>query len=212
MNRKQFVVASGLCLLLAGGGAWGLMAASAPAIDLPGGPAETALIDDTIGVSPHAAEALEQIGAARQALAHKQAPAALDHLARAKSALAAAAGPQAQGAQRRTAWLQVSTRVLLSDDFVPAPAQSRHIEAAKAHLAAGRRAQARDELRLAEVDASFSRVLLPLDETEKAIDGASALIRQGKLDAADAQLKAAQGSVMIDSEVVVGRPNKALRP
>lgn len=207
MNRKRVAVVTATALLVAGGGVWGVMAASAPHSAAPHRPVPTALIDDAISVSPHAMRALDGINMARQALARKDAQKAGSLVTGVEKELAALPSASTQKSSSSGAdWVPVSTRMILADDYVPVPEKDQHIGKAKQHLQQDEREQARQELRLAEVDASFSRVLMPLDRVRAHVAAAKAQIEKGNLAAADKALESAQHSVSVVTEFGIGEP------
>ena len=103
----------------------------------------------------------------------------------------------------------IDGQIVLTDDFVDKPARKAHIDKANEHLAAGRTQEAHDELRLAEVDASFTRVLMPLDGTARRIADASRLLGEKKFYEANLALKAAEDGLRVDTVTLTEDPKKA---
>jgi hypothetical protein len=93
----------------------------------------------------------------------------------------------------------IDGQIVLADSFVDAPAKKAHIDKANEHIAGGRGKAAIDELKLAEVDASFTRVLMPLQATTKHVDEASKLVDEKKYYEANLALKAAEDGLRLDS-------------
>lgn len=105
--------------------------------------------------------------------------------------------------------IPIDGQLVLADSFVDKPEKKKHIDKANEHFAKGRSQQAIDELKLAEVDASFTRVLMPLEATKKHIDEATKLIAQNKYYEANLALKAAEDGLRVDSVVLSEAPKAA---
>lgn len=67
----------------------------------------------------------------------------------------------------------------VDETMVLTPEAAGHVAKAKAHMKAGNRAAAREELRLASVDVSTSVALAPADATKAGIDHAASLLGKG---------------------------------
>ena len=108
--------------------------------------------------------------------------------------------------------LPIDGEIIVSDNFIDTPVKRQHIGKANAHLKQGHATMARDELRLAEVDASFSRILMPVDATRRHLNAAATLIRSDQFYEANMALKAAEDGLLVDtvsiSEVPVANANK----
>ncbi len=78
-------------------------------------------------------------------------------------------------------------------------ARKSHIDKANEDFANGRSRPGIDELRLAEVDASFSRVLMPLQTTGRQIAAANRLMKDKRYYEANLALKAAEDGLQIDT-------------
>lgn len=102
--------------------------------------------------------------------------------------------------------LPIDGRIVVADDFIDTPAKRQHIGKANEHLQQGRADKARDELRLAEVDASFSRVLMPLDATRRHLNAAEALIQSNQFYEANLALKAAEDGLQMDTVAITELP------
>lgn len=102
--------------------------------------------------------------------------------------------------------IPIDGQVVLADSFIDTPAKKAHIDKANEHIAKGRSKEAADELRLAEVDASFSRVLMPIQATTKRVAEASKLVGEQKYYEANLALKAAEDGLRVDSVVLTEAP------
>lgn len=102
--------------------------------------------------------------------------------------------------------IPIDGQVVLADSFIDTPAKKAHIDKANEHIAKGRGKEATDELRLAEVDASFTRVLMPLQATTKRVAEANTLVGEQKYYEANLALKAAEDGLRIDSVLLTETP------
>jgi hypothetical protein len=102
--------------------------------------------------------------------------------------------------------IPIDGQVVLADSFIDTPAKKAHIDKANEHIAKGRGKEATDELRLAEVDASFTRVLMPLQATTKRVAEANRLVGEQKYYEANLALKAAEDGLRVDSVLLSETP------
>ncbi|MBE0621061.1 MAG: YfdX family protein [Burkholderiales bacterium] len=105
--------------------------------------------------------------------------------------------------------IPIDGEVSLADSFVPTPEKKTHIAKANEHFKAGRSKQAIEELRLADVDANYTRVLMPLDATKTRVADASRLLAGDKYYEANLALKAAEDGVVVDTVSLLETPAKA---
>lgn len=102
--------------------------------------------------------------------------------------------------------IPIDGRIVLADNFVDTPSKKAHIDKANAHIAGGRSKDAIDELKLAEIDASYTRVLMPLQATVKQVNAASKLLGEKKFYEANLALKAAEDGLRMDTLVLTETP------
>lgn len=102
--------------------------------------------------------------------------------------------------------LPIDGQIVVSDDFVDTPVKRQHIGKANEHLKQGQADKARDELRLAEVDASFSRILMPVDATRRHLNAAETLLKSDQFYEANLALKAAEDGLIIDTVAMTEVP------
>ena len=65
-------------------------------------------------------------------------------------------------------WIPIDGQISLADTYVPTPEKKAHIAKANEHFKNGRAKEAVEELRLGEIDVTYSRVLMPLTATKNA--------------------------------------------
>ena len=94
----------------------------------------------------------------------------------------------------------------LSEDFVPTQAKKDSIKKADEHLKAGDRAKALATLKEADIGVSVTRVLMPMDATEKQVTQAATLLSQDKYYEANLALREAEGGLITDT-VLLYAPN-----
>ena len=102
--------------------------------------------------------------------------------------------------------IPIDGQVMLADSYIDSPVKKVHIGKANKHFAKGDCKAATDELRLAEVDASFSRVLMPLDATARHVAEAMKLLAEHKYYESNLALKAVQDGLRTDSIVLSEMP------
>ncbi|MEJ8845639.1 YfdX family protein [Variovorax rhizosphaerae] len=105
----------------------------------------------------------------------------------------------------------IDGQIVLADNYIDTPAKRAHIDKANEHFSKGRAKEGRDELRLAEVDAAFTRVLMPIDATAKNVAEATRLLGEKKYYEANLALKAVEDGLRIDT-VALSEPVKAASP
>ncbi len=108
-----------------------------------------------------------------------------------------------------TEYVPIDGQITLVDAFVDSPAKKSHIDQANQHIAKGNSKAAMDELKLADVGASFTRVLMPLQPTQQHLDAAKQMLDQKKFYEANLALKAVEDGVLIDSVVLTEAPKPA---
>lgn len=107
------------------------------------------------------------------------------------------------------AWVPVDASLDLSDDFVMTDKKKEHIAKANKHFKNGEKDKAVEALKLADVDVTYSRVLMPLKTTEKHIKSAKDLLSQKKYYEANLALKAAEDGLIVDVVDLVDLPKTA---
>ncbi len=107
--------------------------------------------------------------------------------------------------------IPIDGQIVLADSFVDSPAKRAHIDKSNQHISKGEGKQAIDELKLAEVDATFSRVLMPLQPTIRFVDNAAKLVSGEKFYQANLALKAAEDGLRFDSVALSEAPKKAAK-
>jgi hypothetical protein len=95
--------------------------------------------------------------------------------------------------------IPIDGSMALSDTFVPSAEKAAHIAKANEHLKAGDAKKGLEELKLGEIDVNFSRVLMPLKETETRLASATSLSKAQKYYEANLALKAAEDGIVLDS-------------
>jgi hypothetical protein len=104
--------------------------------------------------------------------------------------------------------IPIDGQLALADSFVATPEKNTHIDKANEHFKAGRAKQGIDELRLAEVDVNFTRLLMPLDATRKRVADAGNLLASDKYYEANLALKSAEDGVVVNSVSLLETPAK----
>jgi hypothetical protein len=96
-------------------------------------------------------------------------------------------------------WIPIDGQIALADTYVPTPEKKEHIAKANEHFKYGRGKEAIEELRLGEINVTYTRVLMPLTATKKCLANAMSLANEHKYYEANLALKAAEDGVILDS-------------
>ena len=107
---------------------------------------------------------------------------------------------------RKVDLVPIDGRFVIDERMVQNPARKAHVAKASQHMAQGRIKAAAQELKLAEVDASYSRVLMPLRSTTAQVEQAAKLLGEKKYYDANLALKAAEEGLRMDLVIVSGTP------
>lgn len=105
----------------------------------------------------------------------------------------------------------VDGRLMLADNFVMTPEKKAHIDKANEHIRKGEHAKAREELRLGEIDVTYARYWMPIEQSQKHLDQALKLASDGKYYEANLALKAIEDGVTIDSTKLRELPKSAAK-
>ena len=93
----------------------------------------------------------------------------------------------------------VDGQLVLADDFVMTPEKKAHIDKANDHIKKGEHAKAREELRQGEIDVTYTRSWMPIDQSKRHLEQAIKLASDGKYYEANLALKAIEDGVSTDS-------------
>ncbi len=104
-------------------------------------------------------------------------------------------------------WIPIDGWVALAETFVASPEKKQHIDKANKYFKNGQSKEAIEELRLGEIDVTYTCVLLPWDATIKCVNQASKLADEHKYYEANLALKAAEDGLIMDSTYLIERPN-----
>ena len=108
-------------------------------------------------------------------------------------------GTTTAAATPATTWIPIDGQISLADTYVPTPEKKEHIAKANEHFKSGRAKEAVEELRLGEIDVTYTRVMMPLTATKKCLADAMQLATEHKYYEANLSLKAAEDGVIVDS-------------
>lgn len=103
-------------------------------------------------------------------------------------------------------WVPVDATLDIADNFVDSPEKQAHVKKANEHFKAGDKKKAVEELKLAEIDVNFTRLLLPMTTTQDHIKTAKKLLDEKKFYEANLALKAAEDGVIVDTVALVDIP------
>ena len=101
-------------------------------------------------------------------------------------------------AKTKTDLIPINGTLKLADTFVPNPQAAAHITKANQHFQRGESAMGIEQLRLGEIEVSFSRILMPLEATKKRLADAMELAEEEKFYEANLALKSAEEGLQFD--------------
>jgi hypothetical protein len=103
-------------------------------------------------------------------------------------------------------WVPVDASVDIADSFFPTAEKQKHIAKANEQFKAGNKQKAVEELKLADIDVNYTRIMMPLKTTQKHVKTAESLLDSKKYYEANLALKAAQDGLVIDTTALVDVP------
>jgi len=102
--------------------------------------------------------------------------------------------------------ISIDGDLVVSHDYALTPEKKQHLAVGRDHLKAGRHDKAIEELKLADVDVGYSRLLMPLRQTRQHVAEAARLIAAQKYFDANLALKDAEDGMSVDTVSVVELP------
>lgn len=109
-------------------------------------------------------------------------------------------------------WVVVDGQLVVADNFVSTPEKQKHIESSNKKLHEGKVNEAMQELKLAEIDVGYSRLLMPLDATREHLSVAAGLLTAQKYYEANLALKAVEDGLVIDTVALADAPTPGKVP
>jgi hypothetical protein len=103
-------------------------------------------------------------------------------------------------------WIPIDGQVLLADTYVASPQNTEHIQKANEHFKNGESKEAIEELKLAEIDVTCTRVMMPLAATAKCVAEAAKLVAEQKYYEANLVLKTAEDGLVVKSASLLEMP------
>jgi hypothetical protein len=95
--------------------------------------------------------------------------------------------------------IPIDATLALADDYVPTHEKKNHIAKANEHFKKGQTKEAMEELRLADIDLNYTRILMPIDATKKHVDQAIKLLDEHKYYEANLALKAVEDGLTVQT-------------
>ena len=95
--------------------------------------------------------------------------------------------------------IPIDGQMAVADNMVLTPDKAAKVDEANQHLKNGETDKAMDTLKQGAIDVAFTRVLMPVKETDVHVDAAANLLDQGKYYEANLALKAAQDLLQTDT-------------
>jgi YfdX protein len=99
----------------------------------------------------------------------------------------------------------------LSENFAPSPQNKAKLDEANGHISKGNYQQARETLKLANIDVTTSVAVVPAAMTKGHLEEAQRLMSEGKYYEGNLALKLIDDSILIDSSRVDAVPTKPKR-
>ena len=213
LNYRRNTVAASVALMLGSC----LAAGSSFAADASATPSNTAaqnaMTDKRLMVSNDGFKAEREIGAARIAIFQGNTDAAKTLVKDAQGDLKTVTqqgpkdfpngAPTADGKGTGNAdVIPIDGQMIVADDMVLTPDKAAKVKEANEHLKKGDTDKAMDTLKQGAIDVAFTRVLMPIKQTDVHVDAAASLLDQGKYYEANLALKAAQDLLQTDTVVL----------
>jgi len=107
--------------------------------------------------------------------------------------------------------ISIDGQLVVGHDYVATPEKTAHLTQGNEKLKAGKQSEAIEQLKLADVDIGYTRILMPLKQTQKRVDEAAALIYSDNYYDANLALKAAEDGLDTETVMLVQAP-KATTP
>ncbi|MGD9540209.1 YfdX family protein [Methylocystis sp.] len=104
--------------------------------------------------------------------------------------------------------IPIDATLALADNYVPTRENQAHIAKANEHLKNGEQKAAIEELRLAEVDLKYTRILMPIEATKKHVDQAVQLLGEHKYYEANLALKAVDDGLTVETVNLVDQTSR----
>jgi YfdX protein len=200
-------------------------AASMAAAEPAAAPETDATANELMKFSDAGNRAIREIRGARVAIFNGDPKSAMELMAGAKNDVAAAekeaptfgmtttlaanGKPVATDSEQAKAIsVPVDGQIVLADDFVVTPEKKSSIDKANAAFKQGDRKQAIEELRLAEIDVSYTRLMMPLAPTQKRLASAIKLVHDGKYYEANLALKSIEDGFGVETVALTELPKK----
>ena len=103
-------------------------------------------------------------------------------------------------------WVPIDGQLVVADNFVATPEKAAHIAKGNQKIKEGKANEAIEELKLANVDVGFTRILMPLGETEAHLNLAAKQIKGEDYYEANLALKAAEDGLNVETAMLVEAP------
>ncbi len=105
-----------------------------------------------------------------------------------------------------THWVSGDGKVDVVDDYQADDVKMAHVKAANEKLMAGEHQKAAEELKLANIDVTYSRLLMPLEATLTDVNKAIDMIGKGRIYEANVVLKGAENAFKWNTVSVLEAP------
>lgn len=183
---------------------------------------QTSMTDKRLMVSNDGFKAERELGAARIAIFQGNTDAAKTLVKDAQADLKVVAqqapkdfpngAPTADGKGTGNAdVIPIDGQMVVADNMVLTPDKAAKVKEANEHLKTGDTGKAMDTLKQGAIDVAFTRVLMPIKETDVHADAAASLLDEGKYYEANLALKAAQDLLQTDTVTYGGSAAQAAK-
>jgi hypothetical protein len=105
--------------------------------------------------------------------------------------------------------ISIDGQLVVGHDYVATPEKTAHLKQGNEQLKAGKNSEAIEQLKLADVDIGYTRILMPLAETQKHVDEAAALLYSKNYYDANMALKQAEEGLDTETVLLVEAPKPA---
>lgn len=173
---------------------------------------KTAAKDMNLQVSKDGFQAMHDVRAARLALFDGHPDQARKFIDQAQQNLTKASHDETvQGSNSKADpnLISIDGQLVVGHDYVATPEKTAHLKQGNENLKAGKKSEAIEQLKLADVDIGFTRIVMPLKETQKHVDEAAAYLFSKNYYDANLALKAAESGLDTDTVLLVEAPKAA---
>ncbi len=113
---------------------------------------------------------------------------------------------RSNAAQSSEDWIPVDASVDIADNFFVTAEKQKHITNANGQFKTGNKQKAVEELKLADIDVNYTRIMMPLQTTQEHVKAAESLLDDQKYYEANLALKAVEDGLVLETVALADVP------